>query len=59
MQTLGAGAQLLGVPPERIASLVETLLGEAGSPGKLTLEEKPEPPAIPPPLPPEQEQIPA
>lgn len=40
MQKLGAGATLLGVPPERIATLVEAILGEAGSPGKLTLEEK-------------------
>lgn len=40
MQKLGAGATLLGVPPDRIASLVEKLLSEAGSPGKLVLEEK-------------------
>jgi hypothetical protein len=40
MQKLGAGATLLGIPPERIATLVEKLLGEAGSPGKLVLEEK-------------------
>ncbi len=40
MQKLGAGATLLGVPADRIATLVERLLGEAGSPGKLVLEEK-------------------
>lgn len=40
LQKLGAGATLLGVPPERVASLVEVILAEAGSPGKLTLEEK-------------------
>lgn len=40
MQKLGAGATLLGVPPERIAKLVEAILGEAGSPGTLVLEEK-------------------
>lgn len=40
IQKLGAGATLLGVPPERIAKLLESVLGEAGSPGKLTLEEK-------------------
>jgi hypothetical protein len=40
MQKLGAGATLLGVPPDRIAKLVEKLLAEAGSPGKLVLEEK-------------------
>ncbi len=40
IQKLGAGATLLGVPPERIAALLESVLGEAGSPGKLTLEEK-------------------
>lgn len=42
VQKLGAGATLLGIPPERIASLVEVILAEAGSPGKLVLEE-PEP----------------
>jgi len=40
MQKLGAGATLLGIPPERIATLIERLLEEAGSPGKLVLEEK-------------------
>lgn len=46
LQKLGAGATLLGVPAERIASLVEVILGEAGSPGKLTLEEKETPPEL-------------
>lgn len=46
LQKLGAGATLLGVPPERIAKLVEVILGEAGSPGKLTLEEKEPPPEL-------------
>lgn len=40
LQKLGAGATLLGVPSERVASLVEVILSEAGSPGRLTLEEK-------------------
>jgi hypothetical protein len=40
MQKLGAGATLLGIPPDRIATLVESLLSEAGSPGKLVLEKK-------------------
>jgi hypothetical protein len=40
MQTLGAGATLLGIPPERTAKLIEDLLGDAGSPGRLILEEK-------------------
>lgn len=48
MQKLGAGATLLGVPPDRIAALVEKLLSEAGSPGKLILEEKEIPPALDP-----------
>jgi hypothetical protein len=43
LQKLGAGATLLGVPPERVATLVEVILAEAGSPGKLILEEKEEP----------------
>jgi Phage portal protein, SPP1 Gp6-like len=43
MQKLGAGSTLLGVPAERIATLVEAILGEAGSPGKLILEEKEDP----------------
>lgn len=46
MQKIGAGATLLGVPPERIAALIEKLLGEAGSPGKLILEEKEVPPQL-------------
>jgi hypothetical protein len=40
LQKLGAGASLLGVPPERVAKLVEDILGDAGSPGRLVLEEK-------------------
>lgn len=40
LQKLGAGASLLGVPPERVARLVEDILGDAGSPGRLVLEEK-------------------
>jgi hypothetical protein len=40
MQKLGAGATLLGIPTDRIATLVEALLVDAGSPGKLVLEEK-------------------
>lgn len=48
MQKLGAGSTLLGVPPERIAALVEKLLAESGSPGKLVLEEKEIPPALDP-----------
>lgn len=47
LQKLGAGATLIGIPSERIATLVETLLGEAGSRGRLVLEEA-EPPAIDP-----------
>lgn len=39
VQKLGAGATLLGIPAERIATLVEVILAEAGSPGKLILEE--------------------
>ena len=46
MQTLGAGASLLGIPPERTAKLIEDLLGDAGSPGRLILEEKEEPKEI-------------
>lgn len=46
MQKLGAGASLLGIPPERIATLIEALLSEAGSPGKLVLEEKEVPPQL-------------
>jgi hypothetical protein len=48
LQKLGAGASLLGVPPERIAKLVEDILGDAGSPGALVLEEKEIPPALDP-----------
>lgn len=48
LQTLGAGATLLGIPSERIARVVEDLLGDAGSPGKLVLEEKEVPPALDP-----------
>jgi hypothetical protein len=46
VQKLGAGATLLGIPPERVASLVEVILAEAGSPGKLVLEEKEPPPEL-------------
>jgi hypothetical protein len=43
LQKLGAGATLIGIPPERIASLVVFLLGEVGSAGTLILEEKEDP----------------
>lgn len=48
LQTLGAGATLLGIPADRIARVVEDLLGDAGSPGRLVLEEKEVPPALDP-----------
>lgn len=43
LQKWGAGATLTGIPTERIASLVEVLLREAGSLGTLILEEKEDP----------------
>ncbi len=46
LQKLGAGATLLGIPPERVATMVEVILGDMGSPGKLTLEEKEVPPQL-------------
>jgi hypothetical protein len=49
MSALGAGAQLLGLPEDRVAKLVEDILGDAGSPGALVLD-KPDPPAIPAPV---------
>ncbi len=48
LNTLGAGASLIGIPPERIAKLIEDILGDAGSPGKLQLEEKEVPPQLDP-----------
>jgi hypothetical protein len=48
LQKLGAGASLLGIPTDRIAALVENILGDAGSPGKLVLEEKEPPPELDP-----------
>lgn len=48
IQKLGAGASLLGIPGERVATIVEKLLAEVGSPGKLILEEKEPPPQLDP-----------
>lgn len=51
LQTLGAGASLLGVAPERVAALVDRVLGDAGSPGTSTdlLPPPPAPVIMPPP----------
>jgi len=46
MQTLGAGSALLGIPSDRIAKLVESILGDAGSPGALVLEDATPPPPV-------------
>jgi hypothetical protein len=50
MQALGSGATLLGIAPERVAALIDKILGDAGAPGKSAdLLPPPPPPIIMPP----------